>query len=99
MHERSLTCDFLLAVLKAVVQARPSLKLILMSATIDVCVVVVGGGYWNRWVYVVRGWKVFEQTGVYGVCWGGGCTGVLSLAQDLFSRHLILFLIEAFSLA
>jgi HrpA-like RNA helicase len=37
VHERSLTCDFLLAVLKAVVRARPALKLILMSATIDVC--------------------------------------------------------------
>lgn len=41
VHERSLTCDFLLAVLKAVVRARPTLKLILMSATIDVCLDLV----------------------------------------------------------
>ena len=35
VHERNLTCDFLMAVMKAVIRARPTLKLFVMSA---VCV-------------------------------------------------------------
>ncbi|XP_063060437.1 probable ATP-dependent RNA helicase DHX34 isoform X2 [Engraulis encrasicolus] len=36
VHERHLHCDFLLGVLRALVRARPDLRLVLMSATINI---------------------------------------------------------------
>ena len=35
VHERDLTTDFLVAILKSLLKKRPALKVILMSASID----------------------------------------------------------------
>ena len=35
VHERHITCDFLLGILKAMIRDRPQLKLVLMSATVN----------------------------------------------------------------
>lgn len=54
VHERHIHGDFLLGVLRGLLQARADLKLVLMSATINIrCLymllhVLVGGGEWGR---------------------------------------------------